>query len=102
MRASVCSGALTALNFEAHAGGSEALKSALERLRSGSYTIIPRRRLLISIRPVGGSEYLLPRLALNDVFVSERNSGRVFACEMAGNQVRRHARARRADARASA
>lgn len=28
---------------------------------------------------------MLPRLALNDVFVSERNSGRVYACEMSGD-----------------
>ncbi|KAG8465534.1 hypothetical protein KFE25_002841 [Diacronema lutheri] len=78
-------GALTALTYEPEAAGADWLSNALERLRRGNFELIPRRRLVVSIRPVGGSEYMLPRLALNDVFVSERNSGRVYACEMSGD-----------------
>jgi NAD+ kinase len=75
-------GALTALSYVPDEGGADAIKNALERLRRGNYELVARKRLVVSIRPVGGSEYILPRLALNDVFVSERNSGRVYACEM--------------------
>lgn len=72
-------GALTTLSFE-HGDG-DSLARAIERLRQGNYELQPRRRLVVSVRPVGGSEYLVPRLALNDVFVSERATGRVYACE---------------------